>query len=75
MFLCIGIPTTNWQSNANKGGKRHYSVSERGKQDILNLTQRLVKPNSKIYTDENSAYDLAFHYDLWQVNHSKNTVR
>nr|WP_279572806.1 IS1595 family transposase [Volucribacter amazonae] len=47
-------------------------VKEENTQDILNLTQRLVKPNSKIYADENPAYDdLAFHYDLWRVNHSQ----
>lgn len=46
-------------------------VKEENAEDVLALTRRLVTPNSTLYTDENSAYDsLAFHYDLWRVNHS-----
>ena len=47
-------------------------VKEENTEDILQLTHRLVKPNSRIYADENPAYDcLTFHYDLWRVNHSQ----
>ncbi|PJG84416.1 IS1595 family transposase [Conservatibacter flavescens] len=47
-------------------------IKEENTQDILDLTQRLVKPQSTIYADENPAYDsLTFHYDLWRVNHSQ----
>lgn len=47
-------------------------VKEENTDDILQLTQRLVKPYSRIHADENPAYDsLTFHYDLWRVNHSQ----
>ncbi len=47
-------------------------VKEENTQDILHLTQRLVKPSSTIHADENPAYDcLTFYYDLWRVNHSQ----
>lgn len=46
-------------------------VKEENTEDVLALTHRLVTPKSMIYADENPAYDnLAFHYDLWRVNHS-----
>ncbi|OOF86839.1 DDE transposase [Rodentibacter ratti] len=60
--------------NIMKGAERSIValVKEENTQDILDLTQRLVKPNSTIHADENPAYDsLTFHYDLWRVNHSQ----
>nr|WP_231516955.1 IS1595 family transposase [[Haemophilus] ducreyi] len=47
-------------------------IKEENTQDVLDLTQRLVKQGSTIHTDENPAYDsLQFLYDLWRVNHSQ----
>ncbi len=47
-------------------------VKEENTEDVLALTRRLIAPNTTIYADENPAYDnLAFHYDLWRVNHSQ----
>ena len=47
-------------------------VKEENADDTFALTHRLVAPNSTICADENPAYDgLAFHYDLWRVNHSQ----
>ncbi|OOH87234.1 DDE transposase [Pasteurellaceae bacterium 15-036681] len=47
-------------------------IKEENAQDVLTLTQRLVKQGSTICTDENVAYDnLVFQYDLWRVNHSQ----
>ena len=47
-------------------------VKEENADDMLALTHRLVAPKSTICADENPAYDgLAFHYDLWRVNHSQ----
>ncbi|THA00100.1 IS1595 family transposase [Rodentibacter pneumotropicus] len=60
--------------NIMKGADRSIVVlvKEENTQDILDLTQRLVKPNNTIHADENPAYDsLTFHYDLWRVNHSQ----
>lgn len=47
-------------------------VKEENADDTFALTHRLVAPKSTICADENPAYDgLAFHYDLWRVNHSQ----
>lgn len=47
-------------------------IKEENAKDVLELTHRLVQPDSTICTDENSAYDnLALHYNLGRVNHSQ----
>ena len=47
-------------------------VKEENADDMFASIHRLVAPKSTICADENPAYDgLAFHYDLWRVNHSQ----